>query len=151
MRSLVAALLLLLPACGDPRLEAPHGVSSVSSGLYTVVVDPEPECAEAVAEAVSQWQQAGAAIVVGSPGVRVRYGVPKGQRLGEYYVGGDVVLRRGMREGIHAMTLLHELGHVLGVPHLPSGLMVESYGGVLVECIDAAAAAEIGGSSTCVP
>jgi hypothetical protein len=128
--------------------------------VRTVRLSPElsdPWLADGFARAVERWDAAlgGTVRLETGPGgipVALTDDAPGGATgLEAWYFGGAIGVRPRLTE--HSATyvctvLMHEIGHVLGVPHLATGIMRQE--GEILCCVDAAAAAQVpGAKGTC--
>jgi len=143
MRYLLALILLSGCTAGTSSAED-VGTSAVPLLTLSVAPSDVPD----VSWAVDEWQRAKAPIAHGTSGLTVAYGELPAGVLGRYYTSGKIVIRYGMRDSLRRRVLLHELGHAMGLGHLPSGVMQETTTWD-IECIDADAAEALGGVGTC--
>lgn len=152
MKSIAVAALLALAGCGASPPEEKEIVWQLRPGAW--------DLGPAAESAAAQWAQA-----TGIPH-RVEYArsddprrlrrivrdsLEEEGRLAEteWYkvtVEADWSAENAATEAL----LLHEMGHVMGLPHADAGVMCWAVQG-MPSCIDAATAAAVGGVATCPP
>lgn len=148
-RALALLALVALQGCGE--LEAPTcevvGVAEAEDRSVALWLDPEPTIARTTAEAAATWTAAGVPVGIKAGGLPVRWEENLGEKVGGVYGHGRIGI--AWETSNPRVSLLHEIGHALGLGHRDGTLMAATMwsGGA---CVDAESATLAGGlRSTC--
>lgn len=126
MSRVLLSSVIALCACGAPSITETSDV--VYSPCARVLVQPEAGTTEAerqsVWAAIELWRDVGLTSLSTSEGVSVpvRFADAAAVFHGVYEPSSGVVfINRGLKGAERDITVAHELGHALGLPHVPLG------------------------------
>ena len=125
MRRFVLPVLSLLAACGAPALD---GEGIVYDPCGTVVLAPQPDTSAAerasMQQAIALWRDVGLTTLTldesaNAARVPVRFAVGPSAFHGVYEPSlGLVTVNRVLADRERDVTVAHEVGHALGLPHV---------------------------------